>query len=143
MVITKSNTQLLYIITVLKTLKLMGLYRFCHETWQFFKDLELTIIEDYDFFQIPRAGWLFDSEHFQRPETGGSLVLNFFIYLKLAGITKIKYLAPHWCKPELNHTTDSIGNLIIIEGKGSHFVWRKLLPKVPSNFTFQKSSKKI
>jgi len=120
----------------------MGLCQFFHETWQFFKDLELTVIEDYDFFQIPRLGWLFDSEHFQIPETGGSLVLNFFKYLKLAGITKIKYSPPHRCKPELNHTTDSIGNLIIIVGIGSHFVWRKL-PKVPSNFTFQKSSKTI
>ncbi len=73
------------------------------------------------------------------------VVLWFWIfskYLKLAGITKIKYSPPHWCKTELNHTTDSIGNLIIIVGIGSHFVWRKL-PKVPSNFTFQKSSKTI
>jgi hypothetical protein len=70
-------------------------------------------------------------------------IMIFFKYLKLAGITKIKYSAPHWCKPELNHTTDSIGNnLITIVGIGSHFVWKKL-PKVPSNFTFQKSSKKI
>jgi hypothetical protein len=48
----------------------MGLCQFFHETWQFFKDLELIVIEDYDFFQIPRLGWLFDFEHFQIPETG-------------------------------------------------------------------------
>ncbi len=59
----------------------MGLCRFFHETWQFFKDLELAVIED--------------SEN-PKP--------------------------PHLCKPELNHTTESIGNLIIIVGIHSHFV---------------------
>jgi hypothetical protein len=111
---------------------------------------------NYWFFSNSLTGWLFDYEHFQTPETGGSLVLNFFIYLESVVLwfwifsntwnwqvlQKSKYSAPHWCKPELNHTTDSIGNLIIIVGIGSHFVSRKL-PKVPSNFTFQKSSKKI
>jgi hypothetical protein len=58
----------------------MGLCRFFHETWRFFKDLELAVIEDYDFFHIPGMS--------------GSAFLNFFKYLKLAGITKIKY-SPH------------------------------------------------
>jgi hypothetical protein len=47
----------------------MGLCRFFHETWRFFKDLELAVIEGYDFFQIPRRR--------------GSLILNIFKYLKL------------------------------------------------------------
>jgi hypothetical protein len=69
----------------------MGLCQFFHETWQFFKDLELTVIEYSDFFQIPR---LFDSEHFQIPETGGSLVLNFFKIPETGRYYKDQILAP-------------------------------------------------
>jgi hypothetical protein len=80
MVFKNSNTQLLHITTHLQKqklkkkksnicLKLPGLFRFFHETQQFFEA-----------FQNTQNQQLFEPGFFQIPGTGGSLVLKFFKY---------------------------------------------------------------
>jgi len=61
--------------------------------WSFWNTQNLWFLESDFFFppQIPEPGIFFVSENFQIPRTHSPLILKFFKYAKLTGITKIKY----------------------------------------------------